>query len=282
MFRGIIIRLFVASFVTVNAGAGWAGASTSAAQNGKSRAAARDAVAARIDEYLTRSAPFGFSGVVLLARGGEIVLKKGYGYADRGRRVPFTPQTLYNIESVTKQFTASAILKLEEQGRPGTGDPISKYFDGVPESKARITLHQLLTHTAGLQAMNGDDDEKIGRETAVRRILDSKLVSAPGEKWSYSNTGYTLLTVVIEKVSGKPYEAFLGEHLLDPAGMADTGYNDAEGASGPHRPRLQRRQRPGCPARAMGARRALVEPTGRRRPPLHGRGYVPLAPRAQE
>lgn len=228
MSRKITTRLLLALVVATNAGVGvWAkdpdGAALKSA-SGLPRPDVRDEVAARVDEYLTRCVPFGFSGVLLLTKGGRVVLKKGYGYADRKRRIPFTPRTLYNIESVTKQFTAAAILKLEEQGRLSTGDPITKYFDGVPEDKSRITLHQLLTHTAGLQGMNGDDDEVIGREAAVRRILDSRLLSAPGGKWSYSNPGYTLLTVIVEKVSGKSYEAFVREQLLAPAGMADTGY----------------------------------------------------------
>lgn len=223
MFKGIIIRLFLASFAATSI-AVRAGGDSAAAQNGRAGVGGGDASAARIDEYLTRSVPFGFSGVVLLAKDGKVILKKGYGYADRKRRIPFTPKTLYNIESVTKQFTAAAILKLEEQGRLSTNDPVGKYFDGVPEDKSGITLHQLLTHTAGLQVMNGADEEKISRDAAVRRVLDSRLRWAPGTRWGYSNPGYTLLTVVVEKVSGRPYEAFVREQLLMPAGMADTGY----------------------------------------------------------
>lgn len=185
---------------------------------------AQKELAAKIDEYLTRTVPFGFSGVALLSKNGEIILKKGYGLADRKMNIPFTPETVYNIESVTKQFTAAAILKLEEQGKLSTNDVITKYFDNVPEDKAGITLHQLLTHTAGLLGMNGLDEEAITRDAAVQRILASKLLSAPGVKWYYSNPGYSLLTVIVEKVSGQPYERFVNEQLLRPAKLTSTGY----------------------------------------------------------
>jgi CubicO group peptidase (beta-lactamase class C family) len=183
-----------------------------------------DNAAEKIDEYLSRSAALGFSGAILIAQNGKIVLNKGYGYADRKRRIPFTPSTVYNLESTTKQFVAAGILKLEEQGKLKTTDLLTKYFDNVPEDKKEITLHHLLTHTAGLNGMSGDDFEVIERNAAVRRILDSKLRWAPGTKWAYSNPGYTLLAVVIEKVSGEPHEKFLREQLWIPAGMIDTGY----------------------------------------------------------
>ena len=178
----------------------------------------------RLDEYLTRITPFGFAGAVLVASDGEIVLNKGYGMADRSRDIGNTAETVFSTGSITKQFTAAAIMKLEMQDKLNTYDLVSEYLDAVPDDKAGITLHHLLTHTAGVTEQTGHDYEMDFRDETVKSVLDAPLHHAPGDKFLYSNSGYTLLAAVVEKVSGQPYEVFLRENLFKPAGMDYTGY----------------------------------------------------------
>ncbi|HEV2707390.1 MAG TPA: serine hydrolase [Pyrinomonadaceae bacterium] len=177
-----------------------------------------------IDDYLSRTVPFDVAGVFLVAKDGKVILEKGYGYADREKNIAYSPETVFDIGSLTKQFTAAAILKLEEQGKLRVADPLSKYLPGVPEDKAAITLHHLLTHSAGLQDVFGGDYEVMTRDGIVRAALDSKLMWSPGTRYRYSNSGYSLLGVVIELVSGMSYERFLRTHLFEPAGLKKTGY----------------------------------------------------------
>jgi CubicO group peptidase (beta-lactamase class C family) len=179
----------------------------------------------RLDEYVQRLADFGFSGSLLVAKDGAVVLAKGYGLADREKGLPYTPDTVFSIGSITKQFTAAAILKLQMQGKLSVRDPIAKYLPNVPQDKSAITLHHLLTHSAGLESDFGPGDfEAVTRDEIIKRALASKLRSAPGKQYHYSNAGYSLLGAIVEIVSGGGYEAFLHEHLFKPAGMAQTGY----------------------------------------------------------
>ncbi len=182
---------------------------------------------ARLDEYLASLTEYGFSGVVLVARAGRPILTKGYGLADREQGRPFSPDTVVSIGSITKQFTAAAILKLEVQGKLQTGDPITRFFKGVPPDKSSITLHHLLTHSAGIDSDFGDDFDPISRDEIVRRVFASKLRSPPGQRYHYSNAGYSLLAAVVEIASGQAYETFLQEQLFRPASMAHTGYRQA-------------------------------------------------------
>jgi CubicO group peptidase (beta-lactamase class C family) len=185
----------------------------------------RGEAAARIDEYLTRLVPYGFSGAVLVASGDELVLKKAYGLANRTTGTPYTVDMVSSIGSVTKQFTGAAIVKLETMGRLSTDDPIAKFLPDVPADKRGITIHHLLTHTAGFpRDSGGADDEPIARDALVAHVLAAPLAAPPGERFEYSNEGYTLAGAIIERVSGMGYEAFLREHLFLPAGMHDTGY----------------------------------------------------------
>lgn len=178
----------------------------------------------KLDAHMSRLEAYGFSGSLLVAKGGEVILNEGYGFADAERKVPFTAATAFDIGSITKQFTAAAILKLEMQGKLGVSDPISKWFEGVPEDKKGITLHHLLTHSAGLEDVFGGDYEEMPRDRLVKAALGSKLLWAPGTRYEYSNAGYSLLAAVVELASGKPYEEYLRENLWKPAGMARTGY----------------------------------------------------------
>lgn len=182
----------------------------------------------KLDLYLTRIAPFGFSGALLVAKDGEIVLNNGYGMAIRAKGVGNTAETVFSTGSITKQFTAAAIMKLEMQGMLNTDDAISKYLDGVPEDKAKITLHNLLTHTSGLVQDVGMDYDVAHRDETVKKILEQQLEFAPGERFEYTNVGYTLLAAIIEKVSGRSYAEYLDENLFEPDGMRFTGYRMPE------------------------------------------------------
>ncbi len=177
-----------------------------------------------LDTYMTRLTAQGFSGGLLVAKDGEIVLSKGYGMADRARGLPFTNETVFPIGSITKQFTGAAILKLEMMGQLRVEDLITKYFDAVPADKAGITLHHLLTHSAGFRGALGFDFAAISRDEYIAQALGSALRFEPGTAYDYSNVGFSLLAAIVEQLSGGSYDAFVQEHLFAPAGMTKTGY----------------------------------------------------------
>jgi CubicO group peptidase (beta-lactamase class C family) len=181
-------------------------------------------IAQAVDEYLGRIVPYGFSGAVLVAKDEQIILNKGYGMAVRAKNIPNTDTTVLSTGSITKQFTAAAIMKLEMQGKLNTSDPITKFFKEVPANKKNITLHHLLTHTSGIVDAVGNDYAVAKRDETITKILKEPLQFTPGEEFSYSNAGYSLLAAVIEIVSGQDYEKFLNEQLFKPAGMNFTGY----------------------------------------------------------
>ena len=179
------------------------------------------ALSAKLDAWLVAA---GFRGSVLVSKGGAVLLRKGYGMADRENGVAYDADTVFDVGSITKQFTAAAILKLEMQGKLHVEDAITKYFPTAPVDKKVITLHQLLTHTSGLESDFAGDYDPVSRDEYVKRILASKLRSKPGEVYFYANSGYSLLGAIVEIVSGMPYEKYLRENLFLPAGMKDTGY----------------------------------------------------------
>ena len=178
----------------------------------------------QIQTYLSRLEGFGFSGVVLVAKNEKILMQSAHGLADREKQVPVRTNTIFDIGSLTKQFTAAAILVLESDGKLRVTDPISKYLKAVPQDKTPITIHQLLTHTSGLTDGFGEDYEKVSRDELVRRAMTSPLMSAPGERHAYSNAGYSLLAVIVEVVSGQVFASFLHDRLFEVAGMTSTGY----------------------------------------------------------
>jgi CubicO group peptidase (beta-lactamase class C family) len=184
----------------------------------------------QLDDYLTRLSGFGYSGATLVAKDGRVILKRGYGFANDSTRAVITPTTVFDIGSLTKQFTAAAILKLEEQKQLSIDDSISKYIDGVPNDKQAITIRQLLSHTSGLdesfpyENMIGEDYEEVSRDDAVRRILAMPLISQPGTQSSYSNPGYVLLAAIVERASGRPFREYLRVELFAPAGMQSSGF----------------------------------------------------------
>ena len=174
--------------------------------------------------YLRRLEKLGFAGVVLVAKGEAPLFAEGFGLADREHGVRWTPGTISDIGSITKQFTGAAILKLEEAGKLGVDDPITRYFPGAPPDKAVITLHQLLTHSSGLSDPDIDDFDPVPLDEYVRQTFARPLLFAPGKGYSYSNANFSLLGAIVEKLSGASYEAFLRERLFLPNGMYETGY----------------------------------------------------------
>jgi CubicO group peptidase (beta-lactamase class C family) len=207
--------LIIAVFVCLN-GNIIAASSTSRNQSGR--------VSKNIKTYLLRLQRFGFSGTALVAKNGRILVKSAYGLSNREQNVKMRPDSIFDIGSVTKQFTAAAILVLESDGKLRVEDPISKYLLNVPTDKKGITIHHLLTHTSGLDSEFGSDYEKVSREEVVRRALSSTLKSLPGDRHAYSNVGYSLLAAIVEIVSGQHFDIFLRERLFIPAGMTSTGY----------------------------------------------------------
>ena len=174
----------------------------------------------------------GFSGSVLLARDGKPIFNKGYGMANIELGVPNSPETVFRLGSVTKQFTGMAITMLQERGKLSVNDPICKYLADCPAAWKPITVKNLLTHTSGIT--NYTDFPDFAKTTIMpistaemTDLLKTKpLDFTPNEKFSYSNSGYYLLGEIIEKVSGKTYADFLQENIFTPLGMKSTGYDN--------------------------------------------------------
>lgn len=168
--------------------------------------------------------PAGSSGTLVAGRDGEMLVCEGWGESDREAGTAATCDTVYDVMSMTKQFTAAAVLKLQMQGRLRVTDRIGTHLDGVPPDKRVITVDQLLTHTSGLVAGLGDDYEALSRDDLVAQAMASDLRWAPGSRYLYSNTGYSLLAAIVEEASGVGYEEYLARELFEPAGMTSTGY----------------------------------------------------------
>lgn len=185
-------------------------------------------LSSKLEQYMSRLEKLGFSGTVLIAKDGKVVLEKGYGMADRDRKIPMSADSVISIGSITKQFTAAAILKLEMAGKLRVDEPIGRFFPGAPPEKAAITIHQLLTHSAGFESDYGPSDyEAVSRDEIVRRVMAAPLRTPPGKEYFYSNAGYSLLAAIVEILSGQSYETYLRENLFEPAGMHATGYRRA-------------------------------------------------------
>jgi len=163
----------------------------------------------------------GFRGQVLVAHHGKIVLDAAYGYADAGGSIVVTRATGFGVASVTKNFTAAAILKLREAGLLQMNTKLKTLLSNVPADKASITIEQLLSHTSGLGTTYAADGET-DRALAETKLLAQPLKFDPGTDFKYSDDGYVLLAAIIEETSGRSYEAFLATELFKPAGMSDT------------------------------------------------------------
>lgn len=188
--------------------------------------------AAIIDAALSQLAQNNaFSGAVLVARGGDVLLSQGYGPADRTQNIPNTSQTRFRIGSLTKQFTAMAVLILQSQGRLNVQDPVCSYIVDCPAAWQGMTLHHVLTHTAGIPDLLRFPDFEATKGSpstpaeTVARFRNLPLEFAPGTQWRYSNSGYILLGLIIEQAAGQPYEQFLQENIFGPLGMVNSGYD---------------------------------------------------------
>lgn len=172
-----------------------------------------------------------FMGAVLVARGNDVLLDKGYGFANLEWQIPDSPKTKFRLGSITKQFTAASILLLEERGKLKVDDPVKKYMPDAPAAWDKITIFNLLTHTSGIPNFTSFPDYRklepfaATAEELVTRFRDKPLDFQPGQKWSYSNSGYVLLGYLIEKISGESYAQFVQDNIFKPLGMADSGYD---------------------------------------------------------
>ena len=197
---------------------------------------------AEIDRYVRRLADAdAFSGVVLVARGGRPLLLRACGEANRDFGVPNRPCTRFNLGSITKTFTAVAVLQLAEPGRLSLDDPLAKFLADVPdpESAKKITVRQLLTHTSGL----GDHTHAMARDPFRTRyrtvgrmaelVRGVPPVFQPGSRWRYSNSGFLVLGAAVEKAGGRDYYDYVRDNVFARAGMADTDFFDLDAVNGP-------------------------------------------------
>jgi CubicO group peptidase (beta-lactamase class C family) len=231
--------------------------STAFAQT-KAPATASDpaALKSRLDQIIMEEVHAkSFMGAALVAKGDEVWLNKGYGSADLEWNQANSASTRFRLASVTKQFTAAAVLLLEERGKLSVNDPVKKYLTDAPSAWDAITLHHLLSHTSGVPNLTNlqqfpDYTATMGIKATpaqlIARFRDRPLDFPPGERFSYSNSGYILLGAVIEKVSGMSYAQFVQDNIFTPLGMKDSGYDVTEAI---------------LPQRAQGYERGAPSPT---------------------
>jgi D-alanyl-D-alanine carboxypeptidase len=176
-----------------------------------------------------------FRGVVEVRLGDEVLISRGFDQADVTQEVPNELDTRFRIASLTKQFTALAVLVLQEQGKLEVSDPVCTHVPSCPATWRAITIEHLLTHTAGLYNYSDIGDAEAERYLAeygptptptqlVQTFIDRPLESPPGSQWEYNNSGYVLLGAVVERLSGHTYAQFLEEEIFDPLAMSDTTY----------------------------------------------------------
>jgi len=190
-------------------------------------------VTRKIDDYMDALVKAGwFNGSILVARNGNVVVSKGYGMANFELDVPNTPHTKFRLGSITKPFTAMAIMLLQERGKLSDQNSVCKYLPECPPAWQSITLRHLLSHTSGIAK---HDTAGIYLKTAMMPMTLPQLIDSfknkppdfkPGEKMDYNNNGYILLGYVIEKVSGQSYETFVSENIFKPLKMLDSGYDN--------------------------------------------------------
>lgn len=181
-----------------------------------------DQLSQEIDGALREASPE-FGGAVIIEVDGKPVLARGYGYANREARTPFTTDTIAQIGSITKTFTALAIVQLALDGRIDLSASVRTYLPDAPEPAASRTIDQLLTHTGGLLDTCGDDFDSLSKTEFLHDCMSRALENEPGPA-HYSNANYTLLAAVIEAVSGGSWEDYQRHHIWRPLGMSSTGY----------------------------------------------------------
>lgn len=167
---------------------------------------------------------------VVVIREGKVVKQQAYGLANVELNVPAGEETLFQLASTTKAFTATAVMSLVEEGKLSLDESVRRILPGLPLAWNGVTVRHLLTHTSGLPdvVVNEDSDEVIAetRPEALRKLARMPLRSRPGAKWSYNQTGYVLLGMIIEKVSGVSYEEFMARRFFGPLGMTHTRFGD--------------------------------------------------------
>jgi CubicO group peptidase (beta-lactamase class C family) len=166
-----------------------------------------------------------------ILKDGKVLKTAGYGYANLELKVKATPQTVYELASMSKQFCAAAVLLLKQDGKVDLEAPISTYLEGTPDSWKAIKVRHLLTHTSGLAREGIKTDAKNGRadfthEEMLKSAGAMKPEAAPGERYSYSNLGYNLLAMIVEKAGGKSYGEFLEQRIFGPLKMTSSRVND--------------------------------------------------------
>ncbi len=191
-----------------------------------SQAQSSNAVADNITEYLSRLEGVGYSGSVMVVQDDEVLVNEGYGLANIETGEANTADTIYTIGSITKLFTAISILQLHEAGTLDINAPISDYLPDVPADKADITIIQIMNMEGGLATdhTNGTDFDPMSREEALDAILNAELYALPGTEFNYSNSGYTLLAILIEMTGGQSYQDYIREHILNPLDMRHSGF----------------------------------------------------------
>jgi CubicO group peptidase (beta-lactamase class C family)/uncharacterized protein YneR len=189
-------------------------------------------LSAQIDRLLSDVYKPGQPGAaVLVKKQGRVILRKGYGLANLELNVPIEPDMIFRLGSITKQFTAVAILTLAEEGKLSLQDEITKFLPDYPTQGHKITVEHLLTHTSGIKSYTGLPEwlPLQRKDMSVSEIIDlakdKPMEFAPGERWEYCNSGYILLGAIIEKVSGKTYADFLQERIFGPLGLKSTCYD---------------------------------------------------------
>jgi CubicO group peptidase (beta-lactamase class C family) len=194
----------------------------------------RGALGEQADQILASAAADGFSGAAIIEIGGEIVFAGGYGWADREAGQPFTIDTIAQIGSITKPFTAAAIADLVRRGLLDLDAPAGSYLIDAPEPGASVTLRQLLSHRSGMREYCGDDFDSRSaaelRSVCMALPLDQPLSSDAGA--AYSNVGYSVLAAIVEQVSGETLEHYVATHLLAPVGIREDGYATAPSQHG--------------------------------------------------
>lgn len=191
---------------------------------------------ATVAPYFPAEAP---GGIVLVVKDGQTVLRRAYGMADTGKGVKMAPEMAMRIGSMTKQFTATAILLLADEGKLSVDDEITKYLPDYPTQGRKITIEHLLTHTSGIVSYTGKPGfaQRAPQDTTVAAQIDAfkndPLQFEPGSTWRYNNSGYYLLGAIIEKVSGLPYHQFLEQRIFVPLGMHQTAYEGYERSKWP-------------------------------------------------
>lgn len=202
--------------------------------------AAAQTLAARIDASIGGYYKAGEPGAtIIVTRGGATVFRKAYGVADIGSKQALDAAMTLRLGSITKQFTAVAILMLAEEGKLALTDDITRFLPDYPTQGKTITIEHLLTHTSGIQSYTGKLAYvgTMDKDVTVNQMIDSfkndPMLFAPGERFDYNNSGYFLLGAIIEKVSGKTYADFLAERIFTPLGMAHTAFEGKERSKGP-------------------------------------------------